>query len=192
MVSSGRGRDGGDRYRGTFEPPPALEDAGTHGGQPRVHGGLNLFSKVLVAVDGSRNARAALREAADIARTQGASLTVMTVYRALAPPFTPLDVPIPQTVYDQVVAAHVAAAEARLREDLSTLPPELSAEAVVVEGQPAAAILQRAADGGHDLIVMGSRGHGDAASILLGSVSHDVLHHSRVPVLIVHLHDDET
>lgn len=150
-----------------------------------------MFSKVLVAVDGSRSARAALHEAADIARTQGASLAVMTVYRALSPPLIPLDVPIPQAVYDEVVAAHVAAAEAQLSEDLSMLPQELSAEAVVVEGSPAAAILQRAAEGGHDLIVMGSRGHGDAASMLLGSVSHDVLHHSRVPVLIVHLQDVE-
>jgi nucleotide-binding universal stress UspA family protein len=52
-------------------------------------------------------------------------------------------------------------------------------------------LLKQIAEGQHDLVVMGSRGRGAVRSALLGSVSHHVLHHSDVPVLIVHDRRDE-
>jgi nucleotide-binding universal stress UspA family protein len=63
----------------------------------------------------------------------------------------------------------------------------VNAEVLLVDAEPAQALLDRAAASNHDLIVVGSRGRGDAGSFLLGSVSHAVLSHSRVPVLIVHV-----
>ena len=53
----------------------------------------------------------------------------------------------------------------------------------IVEG-PAAVVLLHAATGA-DLIVVGNRGRGEIKSLLLGSVSHQVVHHAPCPVLVV-------
>ena len=57
--------------------------------------------------------------------------------------------------------------------------------AEVLEGPPADAILKVTEVRQPDLVVMGSRGHGALASLLLGGVSHRVLAHAHVPVLVV-------
>ena len=56
---------------------------------------------------------------------------------------------------------------------------------IILEGAPAKVICERADALGVDLIVMGTRGRGKFRSALLGSVSEDVIHNSRSPVLVV-------
>ena len=144
-----------------------------------------MFTSILVGVDRSEHAKVALAQAVDIARTQNASLTVLVAYSTLMP-WGPV-APLPQTAVDEFVASVRHDAEAISDEAKQAIPTEVKAEVLIVDASPADALLNQSTAGGHDLIVVGSRGRGDAGSFLLGSVSHAVLHHSRVPVLIVHV-----
>jgi nucleotide-binding universal stress UspA family protein len=143
-----------------------------------------MFSSILVAVDRSEHARAALEQAIDLARAEGAALSVVIAYSGIIQ-WGPA--PLPPEAVDEYLIGVRDDAKALAAETAARIPAELAAQMLVVVGSPALALLDQATAGKHDLIVVGSRGRGDASSLLLGSVSHAVLHHSRVPVLIVHV-----
>lgn len=77
------------------------------------------------------------------------------------------------------------AVTADLDEAAGGLPGNLAITKLVEVGRPAAVIVDRASSGDYDLVVVGSRGRGEAAALFLGSVSQHVAHGSEVPVLIV-------
>jgi nucleotide-binding universal stress UspA family protein len=142
-----------------------------------------MFRSILVAVDGSRFAGWALDEAIELARSEGARLTLIAV---AAPPrwrgvgAGPYFVPFPtEDDLEREAQQIVERAEARV-------PDGIPVSTVVRRGPAAKAILERVEAGEHDLVVMGSRGHGAACSLLLGSVGRDVQARSPVPVLVVH------
>jgi nucleotide-binding universal stress UspA family protein len=137
-----------------------------------------MFKSILVAWDGSEHAKRALTEAVDLARTQDARLTLLTVATPLYvwPGYVP---PISQADLD-------SAAEKILAEGEALVPEGIPVSGRTAAGHPGTELLKRAEAADHDLIVMGSRGRGAVRSAVLGSVSHFVLNHTTTPVLIIH------
>ena len=138
-----------------------------------------MFQKILLATDGSPHAQEAARYARDLALRDGARVIVVHA-------FEPVPSYLGAPVEDRTIARHIRAGEEIAGEAAGQLQ-EAGIEVVVelLEGPAADAILNVAGVRQCDLIVMGTRGHGRLASLLLGSVSHRVLSQARAPVLVV-------
>jgi nucleotide-binding universal stress UspA family protein len=137
---------------------------------------------IVVGVDGSEGGAAALEFAASAAALRKARLRIVSAWEV--PPavygggFAPLD---PATLDAFRVRAEQLADDASAT--VKKLQPSLDVEAVAVAGQPADVLLAHAADA--ELIVVGKRGLGGFRSLLLGSVSQQVLHYAACPVVVV-------
>ena len=138
----------------------------------------SVYRNILVAVDGSPDAEAALAHAGALARDQRARLTLLTAIPPL--PATALLASGAAPPRSEVVRHYADL----LRQAAATLPPDVGVTTLLVEGPPSRALVDRARSGEFDLIVMGSHGHGRLHGALLGCVSQKVLHASPVPVLL--------
>jgi nucleotide-binding universal stress UspA family protein len=141
-----------------------------------------MFHNILVPVDGSLDADQALKQAIDLAATEHSRLTLMTAAAEL-PPTAYL---MAGELTGQLVADARAQAATILRRARDRVPDQVPVATLLADEPIRIALIHQIKAGQHDLIVMGSRGRGSVRSTLLGSVSHYALHHSPVPVLIVH------
>jgi nucleotide-binding universal stress UspA family protein len=133
--------------------------------------------KVLLATDGSKDAALAARAAVDVCEGTGAELHVVHAWHSVP----------------------TARLRPFMRAELKKLGNELLGEGVkrvedsgglvtgahLLEGRAADEILDLAEQIGAGLVVIGSRGLGPVGRIALGSVSEAVIHHSRLPVLVL-------
>jgi nucleotide-binding universal stress UspA family protein len=143
-----------------------------------------MFRNLLVLVDGSPHAQQALTDAIELAEQSHGRLTLLTAVTRVPPlAFANTDAATAQTLSNEAESnAKRILCDARDR-----VPADLPVTTMLSREPIRKAVLAELERGGHDLVVMGSRGHGAVASALVGSVSHFVQHHSPVPVLIVHL-----
>ena len=138
-----------------------------------------MFKKILVAYDGSPHSQRALQAALDLARGEGSAAHLLYAYDRIP---TYLGEPNLQAVTDRIVASAREMVE-RAAERASAAGVPVTAD--VLEGPPAEAVLHVAEAEKFDLIVIGSRGLGQLQGLLMGSVSNRVLHHAKIPVLII-------
>ena len=136
---------------------------------------------IVVGVDGSGHSRKALERAAAEAAAHGAPLTVLVIHQAVR------DVYGSASHYGDDAALTEKAKEAAQAETDQVLAAAGSQPASVtvtaVHGLPADELIK--ASQGADMIVLGRRGMGGFARLLMGSVTNQVAQHAQCPVLIV-------
>jgi nucleotide-binding universal stress UspA family protein len=163
-----------------------------------------IVGHILVGVDGSKESAEALRWAVDETRLRETTLVVLYAYGPLddhdpyvrSYAFTP----------DADTAHRLASSEQRLRTERAISAKDAAEhllgraiadavghvgdvriEAVVAaETRPARALIERSGDA--ELLVVGSRGRGGFAGLLLGSVSQQCAQHANCPVVVVRSH----
>lgn len=140
--------------------------------------GDRTAGRIVVGVDGSETSVRALRWAARQAERTGATVEVLACWEW--PSSSGWGMPLPadyrpdrdaEAALDDIVATARAA------------HPGVRFDPQVVEGHPARVLVE--ASSGADLLVVGSRGHGEFAGMLLGSVSQHCVTDAHCPVLVL-------
>jgi len=131
--------------------------------------------RIIVGVDGSEGAKRALEWAVTEARAHGAVVEALSSWQA-----SYSEVPIGVDVITLI--------EKAAERTLASAVEEVDAEGVEIRqnlvcGPPAPSLIDESKSA--DLLVVGSRGRGGFAGLLLGSVSHHVISHAACPVVIV-------
>ena len=140
---------------------------------------------ILVGVDGSDHSRRALGWAIREAAQRHVPLTVMTVRPAQVRPATQIywDVPtLPENSGDaELVRTEAQEFVDKIANEVGETVPEVTVN--VVTGDPAEELVRASRDA--DMLVVGSRGSGGFAELLMGSVSSKVAHHAACPVTVI-------
>jgi nucleotide-binding universal stress UspA family protein len=139
------------------------------------------MSTVVVGVDGSEGAVAALRFALDEARLRGCGVKVVSAWHIPTAAYESGWVPIPVEITDYEQRGTTALETTIERAGADTSGVEITR--IVREGQPAEVLVAEAT--ADDLLVVGSRGRGGFRGLLLGSTSQQCAHHAPCPVAIV-------
>ena len=144
-----------------------------------------MFTRIVVGTDGSETAAEAVRQAVDLARLAGASLSIVSAYAPVSgkrvgneKQGAPEDVQYEIGPREDVnLVLDAAAADAK--------KSGVEAQPHPVEEDPAEGILKVAEQTKADLIVVGNKGMTGARRFLLGSVPNNVSHHAPCSVIIV-------
>lgn len=145
-----------------------------------LNGEVIMFHKILVAVDGSPMSARAIDTAVDVAQRYNAKLCLLHAF----PHVSDL---LGTPGYERLLEARSLIGQSLLEAARTQIGDQRDdVETQLLEGPPAQAILRVAEEEKYDLIILGSRGHGQFAGMFLGSVSNTVAQRAHCSVLIVH------
>ncbi len=150
--------------------------------RPDTDGEIRDSGHVLLGVDGTPSSEEAIAAAFDEASRRGVDLMALHVWTT-APTemtrqyavFAGFDIQAAATEQAQLLAERLAGWQEKY--------PDVHVRRIVADGQVVRVLLEHADDA--QLIVVGSRGHGELTGAILGSVSRSLVHHAPCPVLVV-------
>ncbi len=141
------------------------------------------LKRIVVGLDGSDHAAAALDWAISVAKPIGAEIVAVSALHVPVYAFDPYAIALPLEYDPEWRAAMKQAFEEEwckpLRESGLRYRMEMK------DGRPASVIAEVADAVDADLVLVGRRGRGGVAELLLGSVSHELSHHCKRPVLLI-------
>lgn len=141
-----------------------------------------IFKHILVPYDGSKSSARALDKAIELVKGNAATqLTVAHVINLQPVVLADMTFAQPDAYQDQVREQGNAIID-KVKEITGDLP---LSDVVVLAGSPAQAIIDYAENSDCDLIVMGSRGLSSFKELMVGSVSHNVILHAHIPVMVM-------
>jgi nucleotide-binding universal stress UspA family protein len=143
------------------------------------------MSGILVGVDGSYHSRAALAWSVREAAKHRCPLMVMTVHQEAPRPATGIYWGIHNYAEDSFDPETTRKAVAQFVDEVADETGEtpLAVTVNVTRGDVAAELIRASRDA--DMVVVGSRGSGGFAGLLMGSVSSKVAHHAKCPVVVI-------
>lgn len=134
---------------------------------------------ILLPVDGSVHSDKAAEYAADMAKTMNAAIVLLHCRKAV-----PADLGEPNV--QQVLERYTKEAETILKPYRDLLESRnIPIRETIIGGRPGEAIADVAEAEKADMVVMGSKGKSDLEGLIVGSVTHKVLHTAHCPVLVV-------
>jgi len=150
---------------------------------------MSIFpTRILVATDGSEEAKLALTTGADLAKSTNSELHIAYVFpTAVGRPFPNPILARPADEMEHELEEAMGQAQSFLDREVEQVKGEGAevADTHLVRGQPDRELVDISEEIDAGLIVMGSRGLGGMRRVLMGSVSDSVVRHAHCPVLVV-------
>ena len=142
-----------------------------------------MYKKILVPLDGSSLAEAVLPHAQALAKSEGAEIVLLSV------PMTPSMDYLARSpgLANQVIEETEKETEAYLKTEVAKLVKEGAKVTSIMREGPIPEMILKVADEVHaDVIAMSTHGRSGIQRWLMGSVADRVVHHSPIPVMLIH------
>lgn len=147
---------------------------------PRGYAKADAIRRIGVGYDGSDESEAALRAGCELARRCQATLRVIRVFDA-----TQVGTPALMTMpgWDSMRDETEAIQRKHFAEAVAAMPTDVAVESVFTTGKPGTELASESWN--VDLMVVGARGYGPRAAVLLGGVSHVLIRKAACPVVVL-------